>query len=266
MPNDDAIPDVARASEPRFDPAEEKVFARALTTLNDAGVRYVLAGAFAKHAYTGIWRNTKDLDLFLAADELKSALDALASAGFTTSIEYEHWLAKAHSEPYVIDLIFGLGHGRLRIDDSWFEHAQTCEVAGVTTKLIPIEELIASKVFVAERYRFDGADVLHLIQRSEGKIDWARVLKLLGRNHELLLWHLLLFDYVYPGQADALPQDLMRELFERAQRRWHMPSQNPKGFRGTLLDPFSFAVDIEDWGYEDRRELDPLVDEEGELL
>ena len=37
-------------------------------------------------------------------------------------------------------------------------------------------------------------------------------------------------------------------------------------FRGTLLDPFSFLVDIEDWGYEDRRNLEPVVDDEGELV
>ena len=260
------MPDVARAAEPHFEPAEAQVFARALSALNEAGVRYMLAGAFAKHAYTGIWRNTKDLDVFVSADDLKGALDTLRAAGFNTSIEYEHWLAKAHAEPYVIALIFGMGHGRLRVDESWFEHTQTCEVAGVSTHLIGIEELIASKVFVAERYRFDGADVLHLIQGSRGQVDWQRVLKLLGRNYELLLWHLILFDYVYPGQSEALPQELMRELFERAQRRWHLGSANAKAFRGTLLDPFSFAVDIEDWGYEDRRELDPLVDDEGELV
>src|SRR5438045_6298541 len=127
-------PDTARAREAQLDSAEAQVFARALTALNQAGVRYILAGAFAKHAYTGIWRNTKDLDLFLTAGDLKGALETLGAAGFETSIEYEHWLAKAHAEPYVIDLIFGLGHGRLRVDDTWFERTQTCEVAGVTTR------------------------------------------------------------------------------------------------------------------------------------
>jgi hypothetical protein len=44
------------------------------------------------------------------------------------------------------------------------------------------------------------------------------------------------------------------------------PEHNKKTFRGTLLDPFSYNVDIEDWGYEDRRDLRALVDQEGEVL
>ena len=43
----------------------------------------------------------------------------------------------------------------------------------------------------------------------------------------------------------------------------HEPAQPFSVFRGTLIDPFSFAVDIHDWGYEDRRDLEPLVDLEG---
>jgi hypothetical protein len=44
------------------------------------------------------------------------------------------------------------------------------------------------------------------------------------------------------------------------------PEHNKKTFRGTLLDPFFYNVDIEDWGYEDRRDLRALVDQEGEVL
>jgi hypothetical protein len=260
-----AVADVARGGHPQFDPAEAQVFARAIRTLNDAGVAYLLAGAFAKYAYTGVWRDTKDLDVFLKPDHLKPALDALAGAGYRTEIEFDHWLAKAHQEPYVVDLIFGTGHGQLKIDDSWFEKARAVEVAGVPTRLIPIEELIVSKVYIAERYRFDGADVLHLVRHARGALDWERILALLGDNRGLLLWHLVLFDFVYPGHSDYLPQDLMVRLFEEARARWARPP-DPRAFRGTILDPFSFDIDIRDWGYEDRRELGSLVDAEGERL
>ena len=87
----------------------------------------------------------------------------------------------------------------------------------------------------------------------------------LGVNRGLLLWHLLLFNFIYPGHADYLPQDLMVQLFEWVRRGWSR-LRPPTAFRGTLLDPFSFLVDIEDWGYEDRRKLDPIVDDEGELV
>ncbi len=259
------LADVARAADPRFEPEEAQAFARALNTLNATGIPYVVGGAFAKHAYTGIWRDTKDLDVFLKPDDLKTALDALAEAGYETSIEFEHWLAKAHQEPYVVDLIFGTGHGQLHVDDAWFEHARPGNIAGVDTRLIPLEELIVSKAYIAERYRFDGADIIHLILATKGKIDWERVLERLGPNRELLLWYLVLFDFVYPGHAKYLPQELMGGLFDEMREQWSRRTRG-KAFRGTILDPFSYTVDIEDWDYEDRRDLEPLVDEEGEVV
>jgi hypothetical protein len=260
-----ALADVAREGKPKFEPGQAKVFASALKALNEADVPYMVGGAFAKHAYTRVWRNTKDLDLFLKPEDLKTALDVLTNVGFETEIEFQHWLAKARQEPYFIDLIFGTGHGQLQIDDGWLEHSQPIKIAGVETRLIPIEELIASKAYVAERYRFDGADILHLIQSAKGQLDWQRILVQLGDNRDLLLWHLILFDFVHPGHADYLPQELMGQLFEQMRQRWSEPERS-KAFRGTLLDPFSFLVDIEDRGYEDRRDLAPLVDEEGELM
>ena len=260
-----AIADAAREGGPDFEPAERAAFARALRTLNDTGIPYVVGGAFAKHAYTGVWRNTKDLDIFLKPDDLKTALEALAAAGYETEVTIEHWLAKATRAPYFVDLIFGAGHGQLAIDDGWFEHSRPVTIAGVQTRLIPLEELIVSKAYIAERYRFDGADIAHLIRGVQGQVDWQRVLDRLGGHRSLLLWHLLLFYFVYPGHADYLPQDLMVQLFERVRQGWSR-RRPPTAFRGTLLDPFSFLVDIEDWGYEDRRNLEPVVDDEGELV
>jgi hypothetical protein len=131
---------------------------------------------------------------------------------------------------------------------------------------MPLEWILASAMFVAERRRFDGAEVIHLIKSAKGNIDWERLLHRLGDNRELLLWHLILFDFVYPGHSDYLPQDLMVELFEEARHRWAQPEKDEKSFRGTLIDPFAFTVDVEDLGYEDRRNTESLVDEEGEEL
>src|SRR5205823_3884756 len=116
---EEALADVAREGEPQFEPEEAAAFAKGLRVLNETGIPYLVGGAFAKHKYTHIWRDTKDLDIFLKPDDLKTALDALAEAGYKTEIEFEHWLAKARLEPYFIDLIFGTGHGQLHIDDSW---------------------------------------------------------------------------------------------------------------------------------------------------
>ncbi len=256
---------VAREGRPELDPEEAQVYAEALRALNRAGVPYAVGGAWALHSYTGLRRSTKDLDLFLRAEDLRSAMDALAEVGFEANVEYPHWLAKAHRAPYFVDLIFANNNSRLRVDQVWLDHGQPVEVAGVPCRVISAEELIASKAYIGVRHRFDGADVAHVIRGVQGKLDWQRILSRLGDDAQLLLWHLIFFDFVYPGHAEYLPRELMVRLFEQASSRWSTPD-DPKRFRGTVLDQFSFVVDVEDWGYEDPLIIQPLVDEEGNVM
>jgi hypothetical protein len=253
-------------SPPLLTLEEERVFRLSLQVLNSTGINYAVGAAFARYVYTGIWRSTKDLDVFLRPEDLKIALEALRDAGFETRIDTPHWLAKAWQGEHLIDLIFGTGHGLLPITDSSFENSQVAEILGVTTRLFPIEEMIASAAFIAVRGRFDGAEVLHLIQGAKGKLDWQRILRRLGNNRQLLLWHLILFDFVYPGHSNYLPKDIMNELFEEMREGWEKRDINPRAFRGMVVDPFSFRVDIDDWGYEDQRNMEPLVNEKGEVL
>ncbi len=257
---------ITRESRPILNADQRKVYSQTLRALNKSGITYAVGAAFARHAYTSIWRWTKDLDVFLMPHDLKKAMQALEEAGFETEIKDGHWLGKAWKNGYFIDLIFGTGHGQLPIDEDLFQGSQKAKILGVETYLVPPEEIIASAAYIAGRNRFDAGDIVHLIRSAEGNLDWQRILRRLDDNYELLLWHLLLFDFMYPGHSDFLPQDLMADLFKRVRKQWKTPEQNPKTFRGTLLDPYSYIVDIEDWGYEDRRKLDPLVDEEGEVL
>lgn len=239
---------------PDMPPEQEEFVAEALSALEDADVPVILAGAFASHAYTGIWRNTKDLDLFLRPRDVPPALEALAGTGFETELRDPWWLAKAWRDDWLVDLIFGMGNRELQVDDGWIERGLPVEIAEVPTRVIALEDLIVSKVFIAKRDRFDGADVAHLIRCAAGRIDWDLVLRGMGPEHRtLLLWHLVLFDYVYPGHADHLPHDLMRALFEERARSWENRRARPNAFRGSLLDERAFAIDVEDWGYEDVR-------------
>lgn len=51
--------------EPHFGTEASKVYGEALEALDRSGIRYMLGGALALNAYTGIWRDTKDLDVFV---------------------------------------------------------------------------------------------------------------------------------------------------------------------------------------------------------
>ncbi len=262
----EAESNITHEGQPSLTPRQEEIYRETLRALRKSSLRYAVGAAFARHAYTQIWRTTKDLDLFLPPEDLKAAFDLLQGLGFKTEVVENHWLAKAWKDGFFIDLIFGTGHGQIPINDAFFEGMLEAEILGVPSPLMPVEEMIAAACYIKGRRRFDAPDTVHLILVTRGQIDWSRVRERLGDNQELLLMDLLLFDYVYPGHPDYLPQDLMAELFENTRRRWREKPADPKQFRGTLLDPFSFVVDIEDWGYQDQRNMDPLVNEKGEKI
>ena len=83
---------------------------------------------------------------------------------------------------------------------------------GVPARVLAAEELIASKLFVNFRERFDGADIAHVIYATKGRLDWARLRQLAGEHWEVLLWELILFHYVYPFAQDYVPRDVWDDL------------------------------------------------------
>src|SRR6187551_3741435 len=120
--------------------AERQIYQRALSALNAAGVPYVVAGAYAIYEHTGIYRKTKDLDLFFEPASVVEAARPLSAAGFTTRLEDEHWLAKATMGDYFVDLIYGMGNGVALIDKGWIEHSRPSILAACPVQIAPPEE------------------------------------------------------------------------------------------------------------------------------
>jgi hypothetical protein len=231
-------------------PEAADLYREVLVAMNEHGVPYAVAGAFALEKYTGIWRLTKDLDLFVKTDDVPVALKYLAEHGFRCEVPDPVWLAKAHRGEYFVDLISGMSNAVIVVDDSWMKRAQPAIIAGVESRIISAEDLLASKLFVTRRERFDGADIAHIIYRTQGRLQWERVLQLAGEHWEIVLWTLILFRYVYPAHTDYVPAALWQELLARyAELVRHPDPQAP--FRGSLVDDNIFSIDLKDWGLED---------------
>jgi hypothetical protein len=241
-----------------------------LEHLNQTGIPYVVSGAFALQKHTGIWRDTKDLDLFLTAEFVPEALRHLQEQGFETEVRDPVWLAKAHRDGYFVDLITGMSNAAITVDRSWIDRGSDNVVLGVPTKVLAAEELLSSKLFVNFRERFDGADIVHIIYGTQGKLDWERVLSLVGEHWELLLWELVLFRYVYPAKQHFIPRQVWSCLLGRLVTELNSPSDEAP-FRGSLIDEKMFAIDVKEWGMEnllkelrDRRE--PKISQETQAL
>jgi hypothetical protein len=240
---------VSTSIAPDFPPEQRALFCEVLQHLNRAKIPYVVSGAFALQQHTGIWRNTKDLDLFLTSEAVPEALRHLQEQGFETEIRDPVWLAKAHRDGYFVDLITGMSNAVITVDQSWIDRSSPCVVLGIPTRVLAAEELIASKLFVNFRERFDGADIVHIIYGTRGNIDWQRVLQLVGDHWELLLWELMLFHYVYPSKQELVPRAIWDDLLSRFRRQLDSGSANLP-FRGSLIDEKMFSIDMKEWGME----------------
>jgi hypothetical protein len=223
-----------------------------VTALQEARVDFLIGGGHAVSMHTGMPRSTNDFDLFLREADVTQALDVLLSAGYQTEIAYSHWLAKAHFEGGFIDLIFNSGNGCCPVDDDWFRYARDDVFMGMKLKVCPPEEGIWQKAFIMERERFDGADVLHLLRGCAAALDWPRLLERFGRNWPVLYAHLVLFRYVFPGDAALIPERIFRELSARLVRDRSSDIAGPL-CRGTLLSRAQYISDVDQLGYIDAR-------------
>src|SRR4030095_6458069 len=120
-------------------------YKRVMQALVDANVDYLVGGAFAFVKYTGVSRDTKDIDLFFKRSDWPRVADVLGAAGFDLELTFPHWLGKAYGgreREFFVDLIFSGGNGIAEVDDQWFDKATWDEALGFPVRLMPIEEMI----------------------------------------------------------------------------------------------------------------------------
>jgi len=227
-------------------------FQRVLTVLADSDVPYLVGGAYALERYTGIVRRTKDLDIFVRRHDCTALLRVLEQAGYGTELTDARWIAKAFQADYFIDIIFNSGNGICPVDDAWFVYARPDRVLGVPARLCPPEETVWQKIFIMERERFDGADVAHLLRACGPSLDWERLLARVGDHWMVLLAHLLLFRFTYPGDDRSVPEWVARQLLRKGALLEPQAALDDL-CRGTLLSRYQYVVDIANWGYHDAR-------------
>src|SRR6266699_1060416 len=225
---------------------------RSMIALQDANIPFLIGGAYVVEVYGGISRRSKDFDLYVRPNHIDRAMDALARAGYKTKKTFPHWLAKAGRGRDYIDLIFRAGNGLCEVDDSWFERARDDELEGLHVKLCAPEEMIWMKAYIMERERFDGADIAHILQRCAEKLDWPHLIHRFGPDWRVLLSHLVLFGYIYPGERDKIPAAIMDDLIARLQSE-KRTARADRVCRGTLLSRKQYLLDIRERGFRDAR-------------
>lgn len=239
---------------PKLAPSVAEYYRNAMRHLNEAKVPFLVGGAYALAQYTDIERHTKDFDIFVREEHCEPAMAVLEKAGYRTEFTFPHWLGKAYHCGEYIDIIFNSGNGICAVDDDWFKYATDGTVLGMRAKLVPPEEMVWPKIFIMERERFDGADVIHLIKSTAKTLNWQRLLDRVGEHWRILMTHLILFGYVYPGHRCDIPEWVMHEMQEKLAHEL-ISNDVAKGdqCQGTILSRAQYLIDIECKGYKDAR-------------
>ena len=245
---------LAPSLEDEVAPHTAAFYRRALQLLTDANVPFLVGGAFAHACFTGIRRATKDLDIFIRRGDYDRVADLVRAQGWKAEVSYPHWLAKVYAGEDFIDLIFNSGNGVTPVDELWFRDNAQAQVLGVPVRLANMEDGLLSKAFIMERERFDGADVAHLLQANAEQLDWPGLLQRFGPHWRVLLAHLTLFGYIYPGERDRVPRWVMDKLIARLAAETQQPAaQELRVCAGTLLSREQYLHDVERLGYVDGR-------------
>ena len=226
------------------------VYHDAVSVLLGCGCDFMIGGGFALSFYTGIQRDTKDLDVFCQPKDYPYLLNCLADNGFRVELTDSRWLAKVFKGACFIDIIFDTVNGICRVDETWFAHKEEGDFLGLPTAFIAPEELIWCKIYVQNRERNDSADINHLLLKTGYRLDWPRLLRRLDAHWHLLLAQLLIFQFVYPSDyREIVPDWVFHDLMKRANEQYGLPPSVEKVCRGPLIDQTQYEVDIKVWNY-----------------
>lgn len=192
-------------------PPEERTFvdvlSDAVSAMEDNELDYVLIGGIAS-AVLGRPRATRDIDLFVRAEDIEAAVRALDDAGFDTKEPELDWLYKADKNEIQVDVIFK-SSGDIYLDERMSERALETEFKGQPVRLVPAEDLLVMKALSHDeetpQYWYDALAII-----ATNELDWDYVLSRAGHGARRMLSLL-----AYAQSTDhVVPDSVLRRLFE----------------------------------------------------
>jgi hypothetical protein len=185
------------------------LYRTALEAIRKSGVPFLLGGSFGLAFYTGRWRNTKDLDIVVHPSSHQILATSLASVGFLDFFDkqpYDRgWIYRTMRDGVIVDIIWGMANRRAQVDDIWFENAPTVNVHDEVVQIVPMEELLWTKLYVLQRDRCDWPDILNLLYDGIHHLDWKHLLNRLEDDLALLKAIIVVFSWLCPDRAQEIP-------------------------------------------------------------
>jgi hypothetical protein len=221
----------------RFPPEQWALYKRVMKDARARGLNFAIGGALASTTYSGQWRNTKDIDLYIKASDREKMLAILSDAGLADYYDEKpydrNWIYRSWRDDLIVDVMWAMANQRAQVDDGWLRGPEV-EVEGELFRLLPPEETLWSKLYVMQRDRCDWPDAFSLLSKIGPEIDWRHLLDRVGEDAPLLNGLLTVFEWIYPEGARELPTWLWDRL-GCIRPRLAAPSEASRS-RASLLD------------------------------
>jgi hypothetical protein len=197
-------------------PAHWDLYARVMQHARRNGVRFAVGGGMATSFYTGMWRPTKDIDLYVLPEDRDAAIAATRSAGMQDYFEQQPydrgWIYRAVSDGVIVDVIWAMANGCGAVEAQWLDRGAVTGVLRTRFALLAPEELVVTKLHVLQRDRCDWPDLLNVLYAAGPVMDWERLLRALAHEERLLASLVLMFSWLAPGRAAQFPPWLWHRL------------------------------------------------------
>jgi len=196
-------------------PEQWTVYARFITEAAGRSLPFALGGGLAVSAYSACVRNTKDMDIFILEKNSQEMIGITRQLGFEeyTEVPYDRtWSYRCAREGYIIDFLWNMLNAKASVDETWLTLGWDLQVRGVPVKLLPVEELIMSKLYILRIDRSDWPDILSLLYARGVELDWERLLFILGEDRLVGGGVLILLRWLCPGRPRRFPESIWAPL------------------------------------------------------
>ncbi len=194
---------------------EWEIYRAVLDEAAARGIPFAVGGAFAVAAYTGFWRNTKDLDLYVLPehkDRMIAMLGELGMVDYFPAKGYDRWwIYRATRDAVIVDIIWAMANHRAQIDDLWMSGPEV-SLNGRQVKVLPAEALLWDKLYIMQRERCDWPDVENLLYFAGPAVNWHYLVERIGEDTPLLAGALSVFRWLAPARAREFPAWLWEKV------------------------------------------------------
>src|SRR3954447_27024177 len=86
------------------------IYQKVMADCRVAGIRFAVGGGLAVGYYTGRWRESKDIDLYVLPEDVERVKEVLTSAGlddYYDQLPYDRaWIYRSVKDKIIVDAIF----------------------------------------------------------------------------------------------------------------------------------------------------------------